>query len=59
MTKMLKLSKISFFLGVIAVIAFPLLYLDISIFWQKEHFKLHPEKKIVPEPLSPLIGGSS
>ena len=31
MTKMLKLSKISFFLGVIAVIAFPLLSENIKI----------------------------
>ena len=31
----------------------------IFLFWQKTHLKLQPEKNIAPEPLSPLIQGSS
>jgi hypothetical protein len=28
-------------------------------FWQKMHFREHPERKMVPDPFVPEIGGSS
>jgi hypothetical protein len=33
--------------------------LEIWWFWQKEHRREHPVKKIVPDPFFPVIGGSS
>jgi hypothetical protein len=32
---------------------------EIWKFWQKEHLREQPVKKTVPDPLSPVMGGSS
>jgi hypothetical protein len=42
--------------GVASIPARPWL---MSQFWQKEHSRLQPAKKIVPEPLEPTRGRSS